>query len=197
MIQSVNNIPLHCTQARELLSHNEVIPCTISDHDAIFCTRKIKKEKQPSKTIKCRDYSNYNHEAMQKELKETDFSSVYSEKNPKKAWNSLKSILTNVFDNYAPVISKRVKGKTSSWLARDIKKEMNDRDKLHRKFRKSRSDLDSQSYKKQRNKVNIMVRKAKSNYYRNLLTESSRDPKRFWNTLKRIFPTKKYEIFLH
>ena len=31
----------------ELLSHNEVIPCTISDHDAICCTRKINKEKQP------------------------------------------------------------------------------------------------------------------------------------------------------
>ena len=35
-----------------------------------------------------------------------------------------------------------------------------------------------------------MVRKAKSNHYQILLTESSRDPKQFWNNLKRIFPTK-------
>ena len=124
------------------------------------------------------------------ELRDTDFSSVLAENNANKAWNSLKEILINVFNTHAPMISKRVKGKKSPWLDRDIKTEMNNRDKLYRKFRKSKSEVDFDTYKKQRNKVNVIVRKAKSSHYRNLLTESSHDPKRFWNTLKKIFPTK-------
>ena len=40
------------------------------------------------------------------------------------------------------------------------------------------------------NKVNTAVRKAKSMYHKDLLKENSRDPNKFWKTLKSIYPTK-------
>ena len=124
---------------------------------------------------------------MQNDLSATDFSCL--------CWKKSKqclelSILREVFNNHAPMISKPVKGKISQWLNPQIKSKMNNRDKLYRKFRKSRTESNSKSYKSQRNKVNVLVRKAKKEYFQNLLRESTNDPSRFWKILKKIFPTK-------
>ena len=127
---------------------------------------------------------------MQKHLSATDFSSVYSDRNPNTGWNSFKSILTDIYNKHAPMISKRVKGKISPWINSHIKAEMNNRDKLYRIFKNSRSESEFEKYKSQRNRVNVMVRKAKKEYFRNLLRQSTHDPSRFWKTLKTIFPTK-------
>ena len=157
-----------------MLLNNQVLPCALSDHEAIFCVRDTKKKREAPDIVKCRDYSNYSTE----ELQETDFSTVYSEQNPNQAWISLKFILLNIFNLHAPLISKRVKGKKSPWLTRELKNEMNNRDKLHRKFLKTKSVNDFNSYKTQRNKVNILVRKAKNKHFKSLITESTKDPKK-------------------
>ena len=113
------------------------------------------------------------------------------EENPNNSWKNLKNILLKTFNKHAPIISKRVKGKKSPWLTTSIKKEMNSRDLLHRKFRKSRCQTDYDTYRIQRNKVNVIVRKAKNKHYKSMLNESSNDPRRFWRTLKQIFPVNK------
>lgn len=112
---------------------------------------------------------------MQKHLSATDFSSVYSDRNPNTGWNSFKSILTDIYNKHAPMISKRVKGKISPWINSHIKAEMNNRDKLYRIFKNSRSEseFEKYKYKSQRNRVNVMVRKAKKEYFRNLLRQST------------------------
>ena len=127
---------------------------------------------------------------MQKHLSATEFSSVYSDRNSSTAWNSFKLILTDVYNKHAPMITKRVKGKISPWLNSQIKAEMNNRDKLYRIFKNSRSESEFKKYKSQRNRLNVMVRKAKKEHFRNLLRQSTHDPCRFWKTLKTIFPTK-------
>ena len=154
------------------------------------CSRKMHNNKKPSETIFCRDYKNYTAESLKDDLKNTDFSTVYMEENPNNSWKNLKNILLKTFNKHAPIISKRVKGKKSPWLTTSIKKEMNSRDLLHRKFRKSRCQTDYDTYRIQRNKVNVIVRKAKNKHYKSMLNESSNDPRRFWRTLKQIFPVK-------
>ena len=123
-------------------------------------------------------------------MEQRSFDKVYNEKNPKNAWNALKTILVSSFNEHAPLISKRVKGKKSPWLDRAIKNEMNTRDALYRKYLKSKSTIDHENYKKQRNKVNVRVRKAKNKHSQTMLRDSTSDPKTFWRTLKKIFPTK-------
>ena len=45
-------------------------------------------------------------------------------------------------------------------------------------------------YKRQRNKVNNLIKRAKQNYNKNLLDENTKNATSFWRTLKSIFPTK-------
>ena len=96
------------------------------------------------------------------------------------------NVSESLVDELAPKLQKRVKGKTSAWITNDIKKELNHRDSLMSKFQKSRNKTDHENFKRQRSKVNIIVRKAKNQNYQNQLSESAKDPDKFWKTLKSI-----------
>ena len=67
---------------------------------------------------------------------------------------------------------------------------MNTHDKLLRKMRKTQLQFDINAYKAKRNEVNIALRKAKSKYFKNLLSENTNSPEKFWKTLKLIFRIK-------
>ena len=70
------------------------------------------------------------------------------------------------------------------------KKEMSKRDSLMRKFRKSKTESHHETFKRQRNKVNNLVKRAKNHYLQNQLNECANEPKTFWKNLKSIFPVK-------
>ena len=189
--QSETLIDVILSNSPEKLSDIKVIPTALSDHDTVYCVRDNNIRKEPFETITCRDYSNYNPADLRNDfVDDACFTTVYNDKNPDSAWNSLKNILSDTFNRHAPLINKRVKAKKSPWINREIKNEMNIRDALLRKSRKSKNLADFERFKIQRNKVNGIVRKAKSKHYQNLLKESTHNAKKFWKVLKNIFPTK-------
>ena len=71
-----------------------------------------------------------------------------------------------------------------------IKKKLNERDKCLRKCRNTRSEVDISLYKRKRNEVHIVLRNAKSAYFKNLLNENKKLPWEFWKTLKKIYLVK-------
>ena len=95
-----------------------------------------------------------------------------------------------MFNKIAPVITKRVRGECSPLQSAEIKSHMNIRNKLMRKARKSNVGAHREEYKRKRNEGNIMIRKAKSNYTRTLLSDNSRNPDGFWAVIKHVFPLK-------
>ena len=102
----------------------------------------------------------------------------------------MKVIITGIYDKYAPVFIKRVKGKPAPWVTEELKKLMNERDSLLRKYRRTNNIEDFHAYKIKRNKVNIMLRQAKSSHNKNLLDENSKTPESFWKIVKSIYPIK-------
>ena len=57
-------------------------------------------------------------------------------------------------------------------------------------MRKTQLQFDINAYKAKRNEVNIALRKAKSQYFKNLLSGNTNSREKFWKTLKSIFPIK-------
>ena len=100
------------------------------------------------------------------------------------------SKLKAVFDDHAPFVEKRIKGKKSPWLSCEVKKSMNDRDKLLRKARKSKNEADWVAYKRLRNYCTNLIKRSKASFRRNLLAENIGNPRKFWSTIKTIFPSK-------
>ena len=68
---------------------------------------------------------------------------------------------------------------------------MNDRDGLLRNAKRSKNHNDWIRYKSYKNKVNNVIKRAKSKYHKNLLDENISKPEVSWKHIKRLFPTKK------
>ena len=96
--------------------------------------------------------------------------------------------MTEFFYRHTPFATKRTNTNVSPWLTVELKNEIDYRDVLQRKFRKSKTTENYKKYKLQRNKVNNLIKRAKQN--KNLLNENIKNATSFWRTLKNIFPTK-------
>lgn len=182
-------IDLIFTNRPSTLSKVDVIATSLSDHDMVACARKLNSQKYQPRTIKCRNYVNYEPNNLNEDISKIDWQPVYHSTNVSTALEYFNRSVKSVFDEHAPIIEKRVKGKSCPWLSRDVKKLLNDRDKLLRKARRTKNENDWASYKRLRNLCTNRVKRAKSHYYRSLLNENTANPRKFWSTIKTIFPT--------
>ena len=187
---SATLIDVICTNNKTVIKDTAIIPCSFSDHDIIGCVRKLNHFKYNPKQINCRDYRKYDLNELRNDILLSDWSAFYSCNEVNTAWSHMRSILITSLNKFAPKIVKRIKGKPCPWLTKELKQEMNTRDKLLRKSRKTKLHGDITAYKTTRNIVNGLVRKAKQNYHKALLNESCNDPNRFWKSIKKLFPGK-------
>ena len=65
------------------ISSTAVFPSSLSDHDLIGCVRKLHNIKYQPKTIKCRNYDNYNSDNINNELQFYNSSKVYDSESAK------------------------------------------------------------------------------------------------------------------
>ena len=181
-----------------ILSNNEssiaktdVAALSLSDHDIIGCVHKLNHQQFSPRTITCRNYTNYNPNSMCEELLAHDMGKIYSINDVNAAWLYLRNILHTVFNKHAPIITKRVKGRHCPWLTTEVKKQINKKDQLLRKARRSNSKEDWQLYKTARNRCNNDIRKTKGNYHKSVLNENMNNPRNFWKAIKAVFPGNK------
>ena len=97
-----------------------------------------------------------------------------------------------LIDEIAPIKEVRVKSNSQDWFDAEINEEIERRDKLLAKFKKSRSHSDNENYKKSRNKVQRMIKDKKKNFVIGKLNDNIGKPKELWKSLKSLgLPSKK------
>ena len=79
---------------------------SLSDHNVIKCVRKLNNIKFNPRTIKCRDYKNYDQTTVSAELSVVNWDIVYNTPDPDMAWNNLQQILSETINRHAPLINK-------------------------------------------------------------------------------------------
>ena len=170
------------TNFEDKISNAHVSNSGISDHFPIFCTYLLKVPKPYSNshmTIESRSFKKFDPDAFLNDLAQCNFSKIYYENDPDAALNLFYNIFIPLLDKHAPIIKRRIKNRVRpEWLSNDIIEEMNKRDKLS-------NNKQSKEYKKQRNKVTSMVRKAKKTYY-NKLIESNENIATLWKVTNQI-----------
>ena len=71
---------------------------------------------------------------------------------------------------------------------------MNYHDAPNRKAQKTKTKENWEVYKRQKNRVNNIIKNAKINYHKDILEENATKPEQFWKYIKNLFPNKpKYE----
>ncbi len=113
--------------------------------------------------ISFRSFKHFNKAAFFNDLHWAPFAEVLNCTDPDNALATWYNVYLTVVNRHAPLKRKRVKHpKLPPWLNKDIKETMAERDKLRRE--KCFSE-----YKKLRNKVKNLVRKAKKEYFQKLI----------------------------
>lgn len=165
----------------------EVSNSSISDHNPIFCNWNLKCCKPINKkhtTIEIRSFKNFNETSFLHDISLIDFNYIYNVDCPNEPFNFLNNCILTVLNKHAPKRKKRVKSENlPPWLTKEITTEMALRD-----YYKSKKCIDQ--YKKQRNKVSMLVRRAKQAHVKSF-TENKRDTRQIWKALNEITNKKK------
>ena len=117
---------------------------------------------------------------MNADVSKIDWEPVYGTNDVYVSLQFFCSKLKVVFDDHAPFVEKRIKGKKSPWLSCEVEKSMNDRDKLLRKACKSKNEADWVAYKRLlRNYCTNLIKRSKASFHRNLLAENTGNPHKY------------------
>ena len=162
-------IDVFLTNSPENVVSTDVITANLSDHEMIGAIRKKCQHKYQPKTIRSRNFRNYNKENAKIEIGNINFDPLFAYTNPTDALNFLKELLVNVANTQAPFATKTMKEKRCPWLNENMKREMHYRDALNGKAQKTKSKENWEVYKRQKNRINNIIKNAKFNYYKNLL----------------------------
>ena len=173
------NVPFNITR-------NDVYALSFSDYVLIGFNRKQNWVKTALTNICCR----YDHNNLKDGLKNTDLSPVLISHSILDSLQKFKRVLTEFFDRHILSATEKRNTNISPWLSIDLKSEMDYGDVLQRKFRKSKTTENYQKYKRQRNKVNNLMKRTKRKYNKNLLDENIKNTTSFWRTMKNTFPNK-------
>ena len=102
------------------------------------------------------------------------------------AYNDFIQKIMNVIDKVAPLKERRVKQNSQEWFDGEIADEIKNHDKLFRKFKKSKLQIDKDIYNVARYKLQKMIINKKRAFLENKFTESTGKPKDLWKTLRSL-----------
>jgi len=175
------------TTSKEKVSDSGVVDISLSDHQMVFFTRKIMKQKfNKHKYIKVRSMKNYSELAFLNLLKNIKFPNYDNFDNIDTAYSDFVNRLEIAINDISPLKNLCVRNKTAEWIDIEILDGIKRRDKLFMKFKKTKSYNDHISYKKARNKIQSIIKNKKRNFIEQKLTENVGKPKELWKILRAI-----------
>ena len=124
--------------------------------------------KRQRKTISTRKMKTFNSDNFLSDLGQIDCDSIVSSsKNIDEAANKWSHLLSLVIEKHVPLTELKVSDKYSKWLTKEFKALARTRDKLKNMAIKNKSSILMASYRHVRNRVNILYKNLKREYFSN------------------------------
>ena len=182
------------TNAGWKISQKGVIDVGLSDHQLIYCTRKILRTKfNMHNQIRVRSLKNYTPEFFREELTKINFPDYNIFSNVNIAYLDLVSKILSVVDKTAPFKDLRVKNKTRDWFDDEVTEAIQLREKRLKHFKYL--CLHEELYKEAKYHVMKLMKEKKRQFYTDKLKENIGKPKELWKALKSLgLPSKKRSI---
>ena len=174
-------IDLIFTTSPKIVKKTGTVETGLSDfHKLIFSMLKTKYVKLPPKIIKYRDYKNFNEDQFLFEL------NVCLTNNIIENYSEFENIFTNIIDRHAPLKTKYLRANNKPHVTKDLRKAIMKRSHLKTLALKSSKPEDMVNYRRQRNLVVKMNKRAKKSYF----SSTARKSKHFWDAVKPLFSDK-------
>ena len=182
------------TNAGWKISLKGVIDVGRSEHQLIYCTRKILRIKaNMHDQIRVRSLKKYTPELLIKELKKINFPNYNIFSNVNIAYLDLVEKILSVVDKIAPFKDLRIKNNTQDWF--DEAKAIKLTEKRLKQFKSTKLHIDEDLYKETKYHAVKLIKQKKSHFYKEKLKENIGKPKELWKALKSLgLPSKKGTI---
>ena len=135
-----------------------------------YCTRKLNNRATDclgvtsNNSVKIRSTKEYNRELFIEKLNENDWSKLFLCRNVDKAWDIFKEIFITTLNKVAPLKEVKIKKHTEPWVNSEILETISERDHYLLSYKKNGNKYSYLRYCKLRNKVQRLVKDAKSNF---------------------------------
>ena len=177
--RSGNALDLLITRTFTSLMHHD-IDLQMSDHNVIVGHLHLHKLTCPTKTVNFRNFKSIEVFSIKNDIKVT-MSNVHSSENLEYLVEDYYDILREILDKHAPEHCKEVAvRKPTPWMSQDIRPEKQKRRQLERRWRTTKLDSDYEAFKAQKNKINKILERDKSNFFTKLVHENKTDPKKLF-----------------
>ena len=135
-----------------------VLQVGFSDHSAIFGVRKFYRVPlPPPRIVTARNYRRYDPALFSESLNNIPWDILDLEQNPDEALECFNDLFQTAADKHAPVVTRRVRGKSVPWLTPSIKDLMHERDFQHKKAIKTNQEIHWSNCKRLCNTVNMKM----------------------------------------
>ena len=94
--------------------------------------------------------------------------------------------VTQVLDKHVPIISRMTKRQSDEWLSDSYRMARSLRRQFERMWRKHKTQLNRSRLRKQIAWCNRLANKDKGSYYTSLITANCDDPKKLWQSLRKV-----------
>ena len=159
-------IDLIITNRPKSFQNSMVIETGLSDfHKMCITVMKMYYSKQKPTIIHYRKFKDFNNDSFIKDLQTLLTKSFNEEAIP---FQALRESVNVTLEKHAPTKKRYARANQAPYMNKKLSKEIMKRSRLRNKFLNTRSDLDRKAYKKQRNYVVSLLRKAKKQFYSNL-----------------------------
>ena len=156
----------------------------ISDHLSIYCIRKKKREITRCVYRTVRDVRKYDRNDFVNLLLNSDWDVIRNGQDPNIQWDCLYTIMTSILSIMCPFKRYKQRETVKPWLTPEIYRAIRYRESCLNLFRDTRHQKYYIAACKTRNNINVLTDNAKSNYFRNVLNNNKRNPKKFWRIIK-------------
>ena len=124
------------TNRTDLVRNCGVVHCGISDHDALFLQKNMRKPKLKlsSKTIITRNYKHFDRAAFLNDIKMAHFDQIKNyTSDANEMWALWKKLFLDILNKHAPMMNFKIKGKNMPYITSDLKQMIRQRDYLKAK----------------------------------------------------------------
>ena len=163
-----------------------------SDHFPIFSIFRnkpidISHNTAIKETLTYRSFCNDNVMEFKNDLQAINWDECLRGSDTNEIFDNFSSVFSGLFEQNFPKLTKTVKKrrKDKPYITQEIKILMKERDCMQKKYAKHPLTYDEQ-FKRLRNQVTNKIRKAKHQYYKNILDSSSGDTKKTWSVINQI-----------
>ena len=164
----------------------------VSDfHNLVCVATRMHATRSQCRTITYRSYRRMNDSAFSADLSCAPFhvSAIFDDVDDQVGFYN--SLLSDVIDKHAPLKQKKLKCAQLPYMNGSLRKAINVKAMLKRKYNRCRSRANWERYRRQRNLVTSLKRRSLNTYFQERCDDVRSDSRSFWNAVCPFFSNKK------